>query len=228
MFSFNSPRSSQSIDYHHYQYLCDGHGNLIKTNHHEFVGSTHPVDNNKNSSSFSASIRHVSSSTSNSISRPVAASSESSRGGRGGGRGRGRGGGGGGGDSDDSDNSDSDDLPNVNNNPNDDDDDDDNDNNNHNNNDVVNQDPASTNSTSPQVRRPQHHSVYRSGRYKGMLKYRAAMNYSPTTFVFVTDVGDLTVECDHCHALKFNGEKPGICCNHGKVSIPVPTLHRQN
>ena len=50
------------------------------------------------------------------------------------------------------------------------------------------------------------------------------MNYNSDTFVFVTDVGSLTNECGHCHALRFDGEKPGMCCNHGKVNVPLSTL----
>lgn len=135
-------------------------------------------------------------------------------------------GGGDGDDSDDSDSSDSDnseshDQPHggdANDDSDTDDDDDDN------NDDDHRFNSSSSNAIPPQIRRRPRTDVYRSGRYKGMLKYRAAMHYDPAIFVFVADVGNLTDECTHCHALKFNGEKPGICCNHGKVNIPIPML----
>ena len=137
-------------------------------------------------------------------------------------------GGGGGGDDGDSSGSDdsgsedsgSDDRRSNGGNANNNDDNDDNDNSDNND----NQQRQSPPSTAPQVRNSRYHATYRSGRYKGMLRYRAAMHYDPATFVYVTDVGGLTVECNHCHALKFDDEKPGICCNHGKVNIPIPSL----
>jgi hypothetical protein len=104
----------------------------------------------------------------------------------------------------------------------DDDGDADDNNNNHHNNDNNNDRPGP--SQPRQAGNPRQQPVYRSGRYKGLLRYRAAMHYSPATFVFVTDVGNLTVECNHCHALKFDGEKPGICCNNGKVNVPTPII----
>ena len=59
-------------------------------------------------------------------------------------------------------------------------------------------------------------------RYRGMLTCHAALFYDPTTFVKVTDIGDLTTLCPHCNALTFQLERKGICCNNGKVTIPSP------
>ena len=32
-------------------------------------------------------------------------------------------------------------------------------------------------------------------------------------------LGAMDIECPHCHALKWPGEQPGLCCNNGKVSL---------
>ena len=63
---------------------------------------------------------------------------------------------------------------------------------------------------------------YRDSRYRGMLRTHAAFFYDPADFVHVTDVGDLTRHCTHCDALTFPGERKGLCCNSGKVSLPLP------
>ena len=34
-------------------------------------------------------------------------------------------------------------------------------------------------------------------------------------------IGKMDEVCPHCSALKFRGEPPGLCCNNGKVSLPV-------
>jgi len=61
---------------------------------------------------------------------------------------------------------------------------------------------------------------YRSNdRYNGMRRDRAAYNDNNEPFVLRTDVGDLTVLCQHCNALKFSNERPGICCSNGKVDL---------
>jgi len=61
---------------------------------------------------------------------------------------------------------------------------------------------------------------YRSNdRYNGMRRDRAAYNDNNEPFVLRTDVGDLTVLCQHCNALKFSKERPGICCSNGKVEL---------
>ena len=70
----------------------------------------------------------------------------------------------------------------------------------------------------------EHNHKERSGRYRGMLKYLAALHYSATTFVCVTNVGSLSIECGYCKALRFPGERPGMCCNNGKVQLPTPFL----
>ena len=43
-----------------------------------------------------------------------------------------------------------------------------------------------------------------------------SLHYSAATFVSATDVGSLTVECTH-HALKFPGDRAGVCCKNGKL-----------
>lgn len=34
-------------------------------------------------------------------------------------------------------------------------------------------------------------------------------------------IGDMTKECEHCHALKFKNETAGMCCASGKVVLPA-------
>ena len=197
----------------HPDHLCKDYERLNVSRYDDFIGRNRPINGEQSSSNHpssdslftSANRRSSNTPSSNSNPRPV----------------RSGGGGGGGDDSDDSDSSDdedSDDPPNRGNGnddtDNNDDDEDDND----------GDDNRAGPSQPSQGRNPRHHAVYRSGRYKGMLRCRAAMHYRPDTFVFVTDVGNLTVECNHCHALKFVGEKPGMCCNNGKVNVPIPTL----
>ena len=52
---------------------------------------------------------------------------------------------------------------------------------------------------------------------------RAAFSYVSDQH-YVADhalsIGSMSVECQHCHAKKFNGETPGICCAKGKVVLP--------
>lgn len=54
--------------------------------------------------------------------------------------------------------------------------------------------------------------------------YCAAFNYDPTTdyseHSFVK-IGSMDQICEHCNALKFKNESPGICCAGGKVKLPV-------
>ena len=87
-----------------------------------------------------------------------------------------------------------------------------NNNNNSNNNNNPNRSSANSNNN-----RYRH---YRDARYHGMLRFNAALHYNPASFVKVTDIGDLSIVCSHCDALRFPGERSGICCNNGKVSIP--------
>ena len=53
---------------------------------------------------------------------------------------------------------------------------------------------------------------------------RAAFSYDCTK-AYGTDsvvcIGELTVECQFCHAKKFKGETPGMCCSGGKVKLPA-------
>ena len=117
----------------------------------------------------------------------------------------GGGGGGGGGDSDDDGNG----HNNNNNN-----------NNNTNNNNNNNNNRGSTNNNHTHRRRSNR--LYRDARYRGMLRTNAALHYDPSNFTKFTDIGDLTVVCQHCNALRFPLERTGICCNNGKVSFPSP------
>ena len=52
----------------------------------------------------------------------------------------------------------------------------------------------------------------------------AAFNYNPA-FEYQTHpnviIGKMIVVCQHCSATKWKGEAPGMCCNNGKVMLPV-------
>ena len=36
-------------------------------------------------------------------------------------------------------------------------------------------------------------------------------------------IGDMSVKCEHCGAMKFMAETSGMCCNNGKVVLPLLT-----
>lgn len=48
--------------------------------------------------------------------------------------------------------------------------------------------------------------------------YDSAIAYKDLRCV---DIGSLSVVCQHCNALKFQSETPGLCCAGGKVKLPV-------
>ncbi|XP_026467790.1 uncharacterized protein LOC113371378 [Ctenocephalides felis] len=52
---------------------------------------------------------------------------------------------------------------------------------------------------------------------------RAAFSYDPeidySAHKFVK-IGDMSIICQHCKALKYNGESAGLCCAGGKVKLP--------
>jgi len=42
----------------------------------------------------------------------------------------------------------------------------------------------------------------------------------PDKVLNALSIGSMSVECQHCHAKKFNGETPGMCCAKGNVVLP--------
>ena len=42
--------------------------------------------------------------------------------------------------------------------------------------------------------------------------------------MFRGDIGSMNKACPHCQALRFVGEKPGMCCSGGTVFITSPEL----
>lgn len=46
--------------------------------------------------------------------------------------------------------------------------------------------------------------------------YDPTINYSAHPFVII---GTMSVLCQHCKALKFSNEAPGLCCANGKVKL---------
>ena len=52
-----------------------------------------------------------------------------------------------------------------------------------------------------------------------------AMRYDRDNFVTKSNIGNLTVICNFCRAITFQGERAGLCCNKGKIvldSYPPP------
>lgn len=50
--------------------------------------------------------------------------------------------------------------------------------------------------------------------------YDCTIDYSSHPFV---SIGPMNVHCEHCGALKFAAETPGLCCLNGKVKLPSLT-----
>lgn len=48
--------------------------------------------------------------------------------------------------------------------------------------------------------------------------YDSAIAYKALRCV---DIGPLSAVCQHCNALKFQSETPGLCCAGGKVKLPI-------
>jgi hypothetical protein len=47
--------------------------------------------------------------------------------------------------------------------------------------------------------------------------YDSSIDYNSDPLV---TIGTMMNECNHCHALKWKGETPGMCCSGGKVTLP--------
>jgi len=79
---------------------------------------------------------------------------------------------------------------------------------------------ASAAQTPPQIR--QHVNIRR--RSSDVALNRAAFEYD-SAFAYkdllCVDIGSLYIVCQHCKALKFRLETPGLCCAGGKVKLPV-------
>lgn len=52
-------------------------------------------------------------------------------------------------------------------------------------------------------------------------QYDPSIDYSSHTKIAI---GDMDKVCQHCHALKFKNETPGMCCSSGKLVLPVLNL----
>lgn len=52
---------------------------------------------------------------------------------------------------------------------------------------------------------------------RAAFQYDAEVDYSADKFV---KIGDMSVVCPYCKALKYNGESSGMCCADGKVKLP--------
>ena len=50
--------------------------------------------------------------------------------------------------------------------------------------------------------------------------YDCTIDYGSHPFVCI---GPMHIVCEHCAALKFSGETPGLCCLNGKVKLPLLT-----
>ncbi|XP_037928837.1 uncharacterized protein LOC119663255 [Teleopsis dalmanni] len=56
--------------------------------------------------------------------------------------------------------------------------------------------------------------------YRAAFLYDCANDYTSHPFV---RIGPMDVTCEHCGALKFAGESPGLCCLNGKEKLPLLT-----
>lgn len=57
--------------------------------------------------------------------------------------------------------------------------------------------------------------------YRAAFNYNNTINYSLHTAV---NIGTVNKVCNHCKALKFKHETPGMCCVNGKIKLPVLNL----
>lgn len=55
---------------------------------------------------------------------------------------------------------------------------------------------------------------------RAAFQYDCTIDYSSHPSVLI---GPMNVVCEHCSALKFAGETPGLCCLNGKVKLPFLT-----
>lgn len=62
--------------------------------------------------------------------------------------------------------------------------------------------------------------VLNAGLNRAAFEYDSAISYRDLNCV---DIGSLSVVCQHCNALRFQSETPGLCCAGGKVKLPVLT-----
>jgi hypothetical protein len=53
---------------------------------------------------------------------------------------------------------------------------------------------------------------------RAAFEYDSAIAYKDLCCV---DIGSLSIVCQHCNALKYRSETPGLCCAGGKVKLPV-------
>ena len=54
------------------------------------------------------------------------------------------------------------------------------------------------------------------------IKERQAYDYQPNvSYEDHTALGTMSVVCDFCNALRWKGERAGMCCLQGKINIPV-------
>lgn len=70
----------------------------------------------------------------------------------------------------------------------------------------------------------QRNATVRAARNVRVNLYRAAFNYDSTIEYDLhapVNIGPMNQICQHCNALKFAKEKPGMCCANGKVQLPA-------
>lgn len=74
----------------------------------------------------------------------------------------------------------------------------------------------------PQIRQnvTRRRPLINVGLNRAAFEYDSAIAYKDLRCVHI---GSLSVVCQHCNALKFQSETPGLCCAGGKVKLPVLT-----
>lgn len=72
--------------------------------------------------------------------------------------------------------------------------------------------------------RARHNEIQRSRRRSApVILERVALNYDPA-IDYCSDksvaIGDVTMICKYCKALKYSGESTRLCCARGKLKLP--------
>jgi len=72
--------------------------------------------------------------------------------------------------------------------------------------------------TPPQIRQRDNRRSSNVALNRAAFEYDSAITYKDLCYV---DIGSLSIVCQHCNALKFRSETPGLCCAGVKVKLPV-------
>ncbi|XP_071035395.1 uncharacterized protein [Parasteatoda tepidariorum] len=68
-----------------------------------------------------------------------------------------------------------------------------------------------------QRRMQDNRALIRASLNRLAFEYDPEIDYSSHALILI---GSMDNECQYCHALKYKGESPGLCCASGKISLP--------